>query len=38
MPPRNKHFNIKIEINEMNYQNPIKSLGVIRKNSHIFKY
>ena len=36
MSPRSKHFNIKIEVNEMNYPNPIKSLGVIRKNRHIF--
>ena len=36
MSPRSKNFNIKIEINEMNYPNPIKSLGVIRHNRHIF--
>ena len=36
MSPKNKDCNIKIEINEMNYPNPIKSLGIIRHNRHIY--
>ena len=36
MSPRNSNYNIKIEINEMNYPNPIKSLGIIRNNRHIY--
>ena len=36
MSPRSNDCNIKIEINEMNYPNPIKSLGVIRNNRHIY--
>jgi len=36
MSPRSKECNIKIEVNEMNYPNPIKSLGVIRNNRHIY--
>ena len=36
MSPISQNCNIKIEINEMNYPNPIKSLGVIRHNRHIF--
>ena len=36
MSPKSKENNIKIEINEMNYPNPIKSLGIIRNNRHIY--
>ena len=36
MSPRSKECNIKIEINEMNYPNPLKSLGIIRNNHHIY--
>ena len=36
MSSRNSDCNIKIEINDMNYPNPIKSLGVIRNNRHIY--
>ena len=36
MSPKSKEYNIKIEINEMNYPNPIKSLGIIRNNRHIY--
>ena len=36
MSPRSNDCNIKIEINEMNYPNPLKSLGVIRNNHHIY--
>ena len=36
MSPKSKEDNIKIEINEMNYPNPIKSLGIIRNNRHIY--
>lgn len=36
MSPISKECNIKIEINEMDFPNPIKSLGVIRNNRHIY--
>ena len=36
MSPKSTNCHIKIEINEMNYPNPIKSLGVIRNNRHIY--
>ena len=34
--PKNSNFNIKIEINDMDYPNPIKSLGIIRNNRHVY--
>jgi hypothetical protein len=36
LSPISKECNIKIEINEMDFPNPIKSLGVIRNNRHIY--
>ena len=36
MTSKNKDCNIKIEINEMNYPNPLKSLGIIKHNRHIY--